>query len=132
MNEPKTPPIEVVQMPRPGHRRRFSAEEKRRLLELSDQPGESISSVARQYGVAPSLMFKWRRLLEQGAHASLEADEPTVAESEVKELKARVRELERMLGRKTMEVEILQEAVRIGREKKLISRAPLLPRGNGR
>jgi transposase len=132
VNEQKTPPTEVVQMPRPGRRRRFSAEEKRRLLELSDQPGESISSVARQYGVAPSLMFKWRRLLEQGAQASLEADEPTVAESEVKELKARVRELERMLGRKTMEVEILQEAVRIGREKKLISRAPLLPRGSGR
>jgi transposase len=101
-------------------------------LELADQPRESISSVARQYGVSPSLMFKWRRLLEQGAQASLEADEPTVAESEVKELKARVRELERMLGRKTMEVEILQEAVRIGRRKKLISRAPLLRRGGGR
>jgi transposase-like protein len=47
-------------------------------------------------------MFKWRRLLEQGAQASLKANEPTVAESEVKELKVRVRELER-LGRKTME-----------------------------
>jgi transposase len=116
VNEPKTPPIEVVQMPRPGRRRRFSAEEKRRLLELADQPGES-SSVARQYGVAPSLMFKWRRLLEQGGEVSLQANEPTVAESEVKELKVRVRELERLLGRKTMEVEILQEAVRIGREK---------------
>jgi transposase InsO family protein/transposase-like protein len=87
------------------------------LLELADQPGESISSVARQYGVAPSLMFKWRRLLEQGGEVSLQANEPTVAESEVKELKVRVRELERLLGRKTMEVEILQEAVRIGREK---------------
>jgi len=132
VNEPKTPPIEVVQMPRPGRRRRFSAEEKRRLLELADQPGESISSVARQYGVAPSLMFKWRRLLEQGGEVSLQANEPTVAESEVKELKVRVRELERLLGRKTMEVEILQEAVRIGREKKLLSRGPLLPRGGGR
>jgi transposase len=77
-------------------------------------------------------MFKWRRLLEQGGEVSLQANEPTVAESEVKELKVRVRELERLLGRKTMEVEILQEAVRIGREKKLLSRGPLLPRGGGR
>jgi transposase len=112
VNEPKTPPIEVVQMPRPGRRRRFSAEEKRRLLELADQPGESISSVGRQYGVAPSLMFKWRRLLEQGGQVGLQANEPTVAESELKELKVRVRELERMLGRKTM-VKLIRSSGRV-------------------
>ena len=37
----------------------------------------------------------------------------------------RIRRLERLLGMKTEEVEILKEAVRIGREKKLISRSPL-------
>jgi hypothetical protein len=41
-------------------------------------------------------------------------------------------ELERLLGRKTMEVEIFQEAVRIWAGKKLILRAPLLPKGGGR
>jgi transposase len=55
------------------------------------------------------------------------ADEGVVAASEVKELKRQIREMERLLGRKTMEVEILKEAVRIAREKKLISRVPLLP-----
>ena len=39
--------------------------------------------------------------------------------------KKRVRELERLLGKKTMEVEILKEAIEIAREKKLISRTPL-------
>jgi len=43
------------------------------------------------------------------------------------QLKKQIHELERLLGRKTMEVEILKDAVRISREKKLISRAPLLP-----
>ena len=43
----------------------------------------------------------------------------------VKALKKRIRQLERVLGNKTLEVEILKEAVRIGREKKLISRLPL-------
>lgn len=33
----------------------------------------------------------------------------------------RISELERVLGQKTMENEILKEAVRIGREKKLLS-----------
>jgi transposase len=39
--------------------------------------------------------------------------------------RARVRELERVLGRKTMEVEILKEAIAIAREKKLLLRKPL-------
>jgi transposase len=50
--------------------------------------------------------------------------------SEVKELRTQVRELERLLGRKTMEVEILKDAIRIAREKKLISHVPLLERGD--
>jgi transposase len=39
------------------------------------------------------------------------SDEPVVGNSEVQKLEDRVRELERMLGRKTMEVEILREAL---------------------
>jgi len=50
-----------------------------------------------------------------------------VAASQVKELKRQIRQLERLLGRKTMEVEILKEALEIARSKKLISRLPLLP-----
>jgi transposase len=50
--------------------------------------------------------------------------------SEVKELRTQVRELQRLLGKKTMEVEILRDAIRIDREKKLISRVPLLEKGD--
>ena len=46
---------------------------------------------------------------------------------EVKALNKKVRELERMLGRKTMEAEILREALEVAQSKKLISRMPLLP-----
>ena len=45
--------------------------------------------------------------------------------SEVRALKKQIRELERLLGKKTMEVEILKDAIEIAREKKLISRTPL-------
>lgn len=50
--------------------------------------------------------------------------------SEVKELRLRSRELEKLLGRKTMEVDILKNAVRINREKKLMSRVPLLEKND--
>lgn len=45
--------------------------------------------------------------------------------SEVKELKKQIRQLERILGKKSAQVEILKEAVEIAREKKYISRQPL-------
>ena len=46
------------------------------------------------------------------------ADEDVVGTSRARELERRVRELERLLGRKTMEVEILKEALDVARAKK--------------
>jgi transposase len=85
----------------------------------------SVSYVARKYGVAPSLLFRWRKLMSEGGKVAVQADEEVVSVSENRALKKRVRELERLLGKKTMEVEILKEAIEIAREKKLISRTPL-------
>ena len=108
-------------------RRQFSAVEKRRLLDETEKPGESVSTVARRYSLSPSMLFAWRKAMEDGAATGLHAEEPLVPASEVKQLKAQIRELERMLGRKTQEAEILKEAVEIIREKKLVS-PELLPK----
>ena len=62
--------------------------------------------------MSPSMLFAWRKAMEAGAATGL-----VVPASEVKQLKAQIRELERMLGRKTQENEILKEAVEIIREK---------------
>jgi transposase len=126
--ESKEPEVEVIDNPRVGRRRRFTAEEKRAFVEEAARPGNSISQVARRYNLSPSLLFSWRRLMEEGSMSSLGAEEPVVPESEVKQLKSRVRELERLLGKKTLENEILKDAIEIAREKKLISRSPLLGR----
>lgn len=117
MTETKTPLIDVFDAPRSGRRRRYTADQKRALLEEAAAPGNSISAVARRYGIAPSLMFRWKQLQDEGAMAGLDADERVVAETEVKELRARVRELERLLGKKTMEAEILKEGIEIARGK---------------
>jgi transposase len=95
------------------------------MVEEAQQPGNSVSSVARKYDVHPNQLFKWRRYIELGALVAAGSEEAVVPISEVKELKARVRELERILGKKTMEVEILKDAIEIAREKKLILRPPL-------
>ena len=106
-------------------RRRWPLAEKLRIVEESSRPGMSVSYVARKYGVAPSLLFRWRKLMSEGGKVAVQADEEVVSVSENRALKKRVRELERLLGKKTMEVEILKEAIEIAREKKLISRTPL-------
>jgi predicted RNase H-like nuclease (RuvC/YqgF family) len=54
---------------------------------------------------------------EGGKEAVVRVDEDVVAASEVRRLEERVRELERLLGRKTMEVEILKEALDLARIK---------------
>lgn len=125
----KIPEVEVIVPARPGRRRRFNAEEKRRMLDEAAAPGSSMSEVARRYGVSPSLLFRWRRMMDEGSLAGLDADESLVPQSGVKQLQAQVRELERLLGRKTLENEVLRDAVRLAREKKLLLRSPSSRKG---
>jgi transposase len=47
-------------------RRRFTNEEKRHFLELASQPRSSISDVAERYGLALSLLFRWRKEFGEG------------------------------------------------------------------
>lgn len=104
---------------------RLTTIQKQQLLAESELPGNSIAQVARKYGVSVSTVFDWRNKMKKGALIGLSTKEELVPASEVKALKMKVRELERMLGKKTVEVEVLKEAVELGREKKLISLAPL-------
>jgi transposase len=98
-------------------RRRWSVEEKRNIVQETFLPGMNLSIAARKHGMNPSQLFKWRRLMEEGAIEGIRSDEGGVPKSEVKEPQRRVRDPERMLGRKTLENEILKEAVKYAREK---------------
>lgn len=119
-------PVEVITSV--GRRRRWTLHEKQAMVEESNQPGMSVSVVARKYGIHPNQLFHWRKLWQQGALSAVKAGEEVVPASEARALRAHVRELQRLLGKKTMEVEILKDAIEIAREKKLISRVPLLPK----
>lgn len=105
-------------------RRRWSMAEKVRLVEEAMQPGMSVSFVARQAGISPSQLLAWKRRMLEGGHAAVQADEDVVGTSRVRDLEKRVRNLERLLGRKTMENEILKEALDVARPNQRTS--PLL------
>ena len=103
-------------------RRRWTAEQKRALVEETEKPGMSTSLIAKKYEVHPNQLFRWKRLMREETIATAGPEDQGAPLSEVKALKAKVRELERLLGKKTMEVEILKDTIEISREKKLISR----------
>jgi transposase len=111
-------------------RRRYSLDQKLAVLAEAAQPGMSISYVARRHGISPSLLFGWRRRMTEGGKEAVRVDDQVVASAEVRALEKRIRELERVLGKKTLENEILREALKIAQEKKLISHLPSLPEGD--
>ena len=61
------PRVEVITSVQ--RRRRWATAEKIRLVEETMQPGMSMSYVARRAGVAPSLLFNWRRRMLAPANA---------------------------------------------------------------
>jgi len=118
-------PIEVITGVE--RRRRWSVDQKIRMVEESNAPGMSVSYVARKHGVAPSQLFSWRRRMAEGSREAVRAEDEVVSVAEIRELKKQVRELQRVLGKKTMEIEILRDAVELAHEKKQISHLPSLP-----
>jgi transposase len=108
-------------------RRRYTAEQKMAFVQEAMQPGMTISYVARRHGISPSLIFGWRRRMSEGGKEAIRADDEVGARAEVLALQKQVRELQRVLGKKTLENEILREAVKLAHEKKLLSRLPSLP-----
>jgi transposase len=111
-------------------RRRWSAEEKAAIVQETYAPGMSVSLVARRHGIAPNQLFTWRRLYASGALSAVGAGEEVVAASEYRVLQHQVRELQRLLGKKTLENEILREALDLAQPKKRLLRAPLPVRGD--
>ena len=105
-------------------RRRWSAEEKAAIVQETYAPGMSISLVARRHGIAPNQLFTWRRLYASGALSAVGAGEEVVAASEYRVLQHQVRELQRLLSKKTLENEILRDALDLVQPKKRLLRAP--------
>ncbi|OCE09440.1 IS2 repressor TnpA [Shigella sonnei] len=111
----------------PEKRRRRTTQEKIAIVQQSFEPGMTVSLVARQHGVAASQLFLWRKQYQEGSLTAVAAGEPA---SELAAAMKQIKELQRLLGKKTMENELLKEAVEYGRAKKWIAHAPLLP-GDG-
>ena len=68
----------------------------------------NISETCRRHGISPTLFYRWRDEAEQGAKAALGGRSAAAAETEKDR---HIRQLERTLGRKSLEIEILKNVV---------------------
>ena len=113
----------------PERRRRWAAAEKVAIVAETYEPGVTVSLVARRHGVAPNQVFNWRRLAAQGALTAAGSEEEVVPASDYRALQSQLREMQRLLGKKTMEAEILREALELaGGQKRHLVRALSAPK----
>lgn len=63
--------LEVVNT---GRRRRFTEDEKLRIVAENFAGRGRASATARQYGISRSLLNRWRKLVRQGLHGEIQPD----------------------------------------------------------
>jgi len=88
-----------------------SPEEKWQIVQEGIKSG-NVSETCRRHGISPSLLYRWRDEAEAGAKAGAKAalGGKSAAAGET-EKDQRIRQLERTLGRKSLEIEILKNVV---------------------
>lgn len=112
--------------------RKFSAQQKLEIVLAGLRGDRSVKGVCRDHEIAETLYYNWRDKLLEGGREQLAGKEEHQGE---KELRKRVRELERALGRKTYELEVAGKHCGAGSER---ARRPVphpgrtWPQGRGR
>ena len=94
----------------PRTRRRFTLTEKIAIVRESLAPGVSASYVARRHRIAVNVLYYWRKAYRDVLHTDLTRLEPGDADSpQIEDLRLQVRNLERLLGQRTLEIALLRE-----------------------
>jgi transposase len=114
----------------PERRRRWSAEEKLAIVRETFEPGKTVLMVARLHGINPNQLLQWRKLHQDGSLSAVSAGEEVVPASELGDALKQIKELQRLLGKKTMENEILREAAEAMKSRNGLRAHPHC-RGNG-
>mgnify|MGYP000066951502 CR=1 FL=1 len=65
-----TPRIEILSVTDTGRRRRWTDDEKVRIVEESHQVGETITEVARRHEISRSQLYDWRYRYKHGLFGS--------------------------------------------------------------
>jgi transposase len=88
--------------------RSWTAQQKLEIVLAGLRGDRSVKDVCREHGISDTLYYGWRDELLEGGREALAGKEERSGE---RELRRKVAELERALGRKTYELEIAGKAL---------------------
>ena len=100
-------------------RRLFTIEQKKQIV--AEMATCTPAEVSRKHGIGVGMLYRWRQSVLDGQDTALRSGESPVPASELKKAQEEIKRLQRALGKKTLECEILQEAVDVAVKKKWIS-----------
>ena len=104
-----------------AERRKFSETFKRQVVEELLSQNSTLAQLSRRYDISSGLILHWRKRYEEGR--LVEGPSQTT-----KELLARNAELERMVGRLTMENDLLKKAVEYTLRRRRENSSPITAR----
>ena len=88
-------------------RHEYTKEFKQEVVELSNEQGVTAAQVARDLGIDPALLYRWR------AEMRSNGDEAFPGKGKLNASDEEVRQLQRELDRVRMERDILKKALRV-------------------
>ena len=108
----KEPAEKVVRDIRRATRRRFSAEEKIRIVLEGLRGEDSIAELCRREGIAQSLYYSWSKEFLEAGKKRLAGDTAREASSgEVKDLRREARALKEVVAEQALEIRLLKKSV---------------------
>lgn len=91
-------------------RRIFTPEFKREQIERLLRGELTLSELSRELQISRSLLARWKSLMTHGAETAVGSNEEVVPASELRAAQAKIRELERLIGKQAVDLEILRAA----------------------
>ena len=91
-------------------RRMFTPEFKRQQIERVLRGEVTIAELSRELQISRNLLARWKSLMTQAAETEVESNEDVVPASELKAAQQQIRELQRLIGKQAVELEILRAA----------------------
>jgi transposase len=89
--------------------RKFTAQQKIEIVLAGMKGDRSVRDMCREHEISDTLYYQWRDKLLEAGHGALAGKDERQAE---KELRKKIAELERALGRKTYELEVAGKLLR--------------------
>ena len=105
-------PESVVREIKRNTRRKFTAEEKIRIILEGLKGEESISAICRKEGIAPTMYYKWSKAFLEAGKRQLQGD--TIREassSEVTELRKENEELKQLVAEVSLKNRVLKKSL---------------------